>query len=838
MSRAATEHRGLRAAAQVSRRPDMVSREHDASRHRGVTPGASPGAWRASGARAGAGPGKRSAETASPGQESFTRPPEEALQAARSAPWPGLPQGDSSPRPELRVNLFFSDCDTGPPPIAVGSLEGIQDERSIGFERGKVLIMARPRFTSEPDLREDASSYTKEVYALYSSLPFTDTRDYDDVRRHKLLDWDEQKVLNDERDVVWDMTPYAYQDPRLRIARPETVNPSLWRQSQLNQSNGLFEVCPGIYQVRAFDMSNMTIVESANGIIIIDPLISCECAEDALKLYYKWKGNQDKKVVGCIFTHSHVDHFGGVLGVIKEEYLHETVKLKIVAPEGFMEHAVSENVYAGVAMSRRAQYMYGPYLVPDAKGQVDGGLGKGQSIGRVSIATPTDSITTSGQVLPIDGVDILFHMTPGGEAPAEFDFYFPDFNAFCAAENAVHAMHNIQTLRGAKVRDALLWSKYLNETLHELQRSDRPVDHLFASHHWPIWGKDRIVEFLTKQRDMYRYLNDQTLRMLNKGYTGIEIAEVFKMPPGIDDEWSCRGYYGSVNHNVKAVYDRYMGWFDGNPSNLHLLPPVESSRKYVSAFTRDALYNEASRAHGAGEYRWAAELLNKLIYADPADNDAKLLQARVLEQLGYQAEAATWRNFYLMGAQELRGGIPESMMTTADPSMVVEMTLEMIFDALAAHIHGPLAVENVGDLVMNWIFIGGETESYLLELSNGALSSTEGITRADADVTITITRANLTRMVSSATSLQEILNSGSITIDGDRERFLALFSCLDAGDVDFPIAWPRQIDAQTGWNELLPADGASRTRNGGPRNLMREGANRKLRILGKLPRGC
>lgn len=701
--------------------------------------------------------------------------------------------------------------------------------------------MTKQRFIESPDLREDASDHTEAVHALYSSLPFSDTRDFDSVKAHKLLAWDEQKVENEAgTDDVWDITPYAYQDPNVNTPRPETVNPSLWRQSQLNQSNGLFEVCPRIYQVRAFDMSNMTIIESPNGIIIIDPLISCECAEDALKLYYKWKGNQNNKVVGCIFTHSHVDHFGGVLGVLKEEYLHPTVKLEIVAPEGFMEHAVSENVYAGVAMSRRAQYMYGPYLKPDAKGQVDGGLGKGQSIGRVSIMMPTKFIKSSGEIFPIDDVDIEFHMTPGAEAPSEFDFYFPQFKAFCAAENAVHTMHNIQTLRGARVRDALLWSKYMNETLHGLQDPKRPTDYLFASHHWPIWGNAGIIDFLTKQRDMYRYLNDQTLRMLNKGYTGIEIAEVFKMPPGLDNEWACRGYYGTVNHNVKAVYDRYMGWFDGNPSNLHPLPPVESSQKYVTAFTRDAMYNEASRAHVAGEYRWAAELLNKLIYANPSDGEAKLLQAKVLEQLGYQAEAATWRNFYLMGAQELRDRIPESMMTTADPSMVKEMTAEMIFDALAAHVHGPMAVELVGDLVMNWIFVGSATQTYLLELSNGALSSTQGITSARPDVTITITWASLAKMVSSPASLQELITEGAITItgdDADKQRFLALFACLDAGDVDFAIAWPRNIDAQHGWDELLPQP-VPIARNGGPRNPAREGANRLLRILGKLPRGC
>lgn len=413
---------------------------------------------------------------------------------------------------------------------------------------------------------------------MASKLNWDDKQSFEDAGRGLIATWNPLEIRNAEGQTIWTLVPYlppaGTQEPG--SCPPETVNPSLWRQATVNSINGLFEVCEGIYQVRAFDMSNMTIIEGATGLIIIDPLISTECAQSALRLYRENR-TQDLPVAAVIYTHSHVDHFGGVEGILPDDP-DARPGVQIYAPEGFLEHAVSENVYAGCAMGRRAQYMYGPILPQDDKGQVDTGLGKGQSKGSVSLYAPKVTISKTGQTENIAGVEVVFHMTPGSEAPAEMDFYFPKFKAFCAAENATHNMHNIQTLRGANVRDALKWSKYLGESL-EMFGGEAEV--MFASHHWPIWGNANVADFLARQRDMYRYLNDQTLRMLNKGYTGIEIAEVFEMPETLARDWACRGYYGSTSHNAKAVYDKYLGWFDGDPANLHRLTPQDAAGRYV-----------------------------------------------------------------------------------------------------------------------------------------------------------------------------------------------------------------------------------------------------------------
>ncbi|MCG8425425.1 MAG: MBL fold metallo-hydrolase, partial [Proteobacteria bacterium] len=408
-------------------------------------------------------------------------------------------------------------------------------------------------------LRKDATQHTIDANTtMAEELNFFDKKSFANARKGQIDTWPNLAIRssNDERE-VWTLTPYAEQQPD--TPPPDTVNPSLWRQAKLNSITGLFAVVPGIYQLRGFDMSNMTIIEGPEGLIIIDPMISCECASAGLALYRHHRPEYaDAPVRAVIYTHSHVDHFGGVRGVVDDE-LYQQGEVRIVAPHGFLEHAVSENIYAGMAMARRTMYMYGAYLETDEKGQVDCGLGKAQSTGTVSLLPPTETVGERRQTRRLAGVEVVFHLTPGAEAPAEFDFYFPDFGAFCASENATMNMHNIQTLRGAMVRDALQWSKYMGEALEMFGDAET----LFASHHWPIWKNENVREFLRNQRDMYRYLNDQTLRMLNKGYTGIEIAEVFEMPPSLAQDWACRGYYGTVNHNVKAVYDRYLGWFDG-----------------------------------------------------------------------------------------------------------------------------------------------------------------------------------------------------------------------------------------------------------------------------------
>lgn len=649
--------------------------------------------------------------------------------------------------------------------------------------------------------RKDASQHTKHINCSHAhALPFDDKQSFINATRGFIATWDHVVIRSevpgdvdpdnpDEQRVIWSLEPY--QGQTVDAPAPDTVNPSLWRQARLNSRNGLFEIAEGFYQVRAFDMSNMTIIEGDGGLVIIDPMISCECAAAGLQLYRENRPqHRDTPVAAVIYTHSHVDHFGGVGGVVTEQQIADGVQ--IVAPAGFLEHAVSENVYAGTAMTRRAMYMYGALLPADDKGQVDCGLGKTSSMGRVSVFEPTLDITHNGQVVELAGIKIVFHMTPGGEAPAEVDFYFPDRKIFCAAENCTHTMHNLQTLRGAPVRDPLLWSNYLNEALEMF--GDAEI--MFASHHWPIWGNANVRAFLSKQRDLYRYFNDQTLRMLNKGYTGVEIAEVFEMPPGLTQEWGCRGYYGTISHNVKAVYDRYMGWFDGNPTHLHALPPADSAARYVKLMgDAEGVMAAANVAIADGEYRWAAQLLGHLVYAEPDNTAAKSLQADVFEQLGYQAESAPWRSFYLMGAKELREGVVSSSAENRSADVVGAISTPMVFDALGASLIGPRAAKT--HIVMKWVIHDTVTTQWLVQVSNGALSYSRADTCSDEpapQVTITLTREQLTGLVAGELSLGDLREA----VEGDARQLLKFFGLIDQGDPAFPIVTPRS-DAAVAW---------------------------------------
>ena len=479
-------------------------------------------------------------------------------------------------------------------------------------------------------------------------LPFADREDFADATRGFVGTLSPALVRDTDERVVWDMEAYSFLDADC----PETVNPSLWRQAQLNKVHGLFEVAEGIYQVRGLDLSNMTIVEGDEGVLVIDPLISAETAAAALALYREHRG--DRPVTGMLYTHSHVDHFGGAEGVVSREDV-EAGRIPVLAPEGFMEHAISENVYAGPAMLRRASYMYGALLEKGPHGQVSAGLGMTTSTGRVSLLAPTVTITTTGQEEVVDGIRMVFQMTPGAEAPAEMNFLFPDRRALCVAENATHNMHNVITPRGAPVRDAAAWAAYLNEAIELFGDA---ADVVFAQHHWPRWGRERIVDFLATQRDLYKFLHDQTLRLTNRGLVGSEIAEELELPSGLAGQWHARGYYGSVSHNVKGIYQRYMGWFDGNPAHLWAHPPVPAAQRYVDCMGgADAVLARARLSFEEGDHRWVAEVVGHVVFADPENVAARELQAQAFEQLAYGAENATWRNFYLMGALELRQGV-------------------------------------------------------------------------------------------------------------------------------------------------------------------------------------
>ncbi len=606
--------------------------------------------------------------------------------------------------------------------------------------------------------------------ALLDELPFDDEQDFEDANRGFVGRLDPCVVRAADGRVVWDNESYR---SFLTGPAPASVNPSLWRQSTLNTIDGLFEVVPGIYQVRGFDLSNITFVEGETGVLVIDPLISVETAAAALALYRTHRG--DRPVIGVIYTHCHADHFGGVRGVAIPADI-EAGRCPIIAPDGFLEHAVAENVYAGTAMTRRAGYMYGAALARGPEGQVGAGLAQTTSTGTFSLIAPTDSVTRTGEERVVDGIRLEFQLTPGTEAPAEMNILFPDHDALCMAENATHVLHNILTIRGAVVRDARVWSQYITEAMDHF--GDR-MDTVFASHHWPTWGRERALGFLALQRDLYAYLHDQTLRMLNKGMTGIEIAEEMVLPPALGNAWHARGYYGSVSHNVKAIYQRYMGWYDGNPAHLWQLVPVEAGKRYVAALGgADAVLAQGRTAFAAGDFRWAAELVNHLVFAEPDNEAAKALQADALEQLGFGTENGTWRSAYLAGATELRHGSFGTPISAVTPDLMAALTPEQVFDAIAIRVDGPRAWDETLAIGVVLTDVG---VSHRLDLRNGVL--VHHLAPADgADVILRAPRAALPGLLAGVTE--------GIGIEGDASVLGRLMAVLDAPDPDFAIVTP------------------------------------------------
>jgi alkyl sulfatase BDS1-like metallo-beta-lactamase superfamily hydrolase len=625
--------------------------------------------------------------------------------------------------------------------------------------------------------RPASPAIARQQKELRDRLPFHDTRDVEDAARGLVARREPNAVTAEDGRVVWDGDTYAFLDGEA----PDSVNPSLWRQSQLVAQQGLYEVVDGIYQVRGLDLSNITFVEGTQGVVVIDPLISTETAAAALALYREHRG--DRPVTGVVYTHSHVDHFGGVKGVTTQEDV-DAGRVPVLAPAGFVEHAVAENVYAGTAMSRRAGYMYGAVLARGPQGQVGAGLGQTTSSGTVTLIPPTLEITTTGQEEVVDGVRIVFQMAPGTEAPSEMLFYFPDHKALCAAEDATHNLHNLLTLRGALVRDPNAWARYLTETV-ELWGDDLEV--VFASHHWPTWGNERAVEYLSLQRDLYAYLHDQTLRMLNKGLTGPEIAEAMALPPALEDAWHARGYYGSVSHNVKAIYQRYLGWFDGNPAHLWEHPPVERARRYVElGGGADAVVEKARTAFDSGDYRWVAEILNHVVFAEPDHAAARELLADTYEQLGYGSENGTWRNFYLSGATELREGAFGTPTQTSSPDMVGQLSPSMLFDALAVRVDGPRAWD---ERIAVDVVLTDSGERYRLRLANGVLTHSAAPQRGDADATLTTTRRALPALALGGLTTERLADAG-IEVAGDASVLARLGAVLDSGDPDFAIVTP------------------------------------------------
>ncbi|KAB2835385.1 MAG: MBL fold metallo-hydrolase [Candidatus Dadabacteria bacterium] len=621
---------------------------------------------------------------------------------------------------------------------------------------------------------KDATEETKNANAaVLQRLPFSDKTDFENANKGFIATLPDLTIKDENVNIVYTLVPYSF----LQGAEaPATVNPSLWRQAQLNMTNGPFKVTDRIYQIRGFDLSNMSIIEGDTGLIIVDPLISTETAKAGLDLYYQHRPK--KPVVAVIYTHSHVDHYGGVKGVVNEADVNGG-KVKILAPDGFLEEAVSENVYAGNAMSRRAIYMYGALLPKGVDGQVDGGLGKTGSMGTVTLIPPTDLIKTTGEKRTVDGVEMEFQMAPGTEAPAEMLTYFPQFKALLAAEDATHTLHNLYTLRGAQVRDASKWWKTLNETIKLYGPRTEVV---FASHHWPTWGNENVIPYLKSQRDLYKYIHDQSLRLLNSGYTMTEIGEMMTLPANLDQKWYNRGYYGTVNHDSKAVYQRYLGWYDSNPANLWALPPEEAAKMYVEYMGgADAVIKKAKESFAAGDYRWVAMVMNNVVFADPDNKEARDLQADALEQLGYQAESGPWRNEYLVGAYELRNGLPDVAGTqTASPDTIRAMTMEMLLDYMGMRIDGPKAAGK--SIKMNWV-LPDTSQKYAVELENSVLIYSAGEQLSDADGTLTLPRASMDNIMLGQTTLAKEIENGNAKVDGSQEKLNELLGLI----VDFPF---------------------------------------------------
>jgi len=628
--------------------------------------------------------------------------------------------------------------------------------------------------------RKDATPATaRHNHSVLAELPFDDRQDFADAARGFIASLPEMTLKRSDGRVVYSLTDYAFLS---RSDAPDTVNPSLWRQARLNMHHGLFQVSERIYQVRGFDISNMTIIEGERGIIVIDPLISTETASAALELYCRHRGR--KPVTAVIYSHSHVVHFGGVRGVIDGADV-AAGNVIIIAPDRFMEEVTKENVLAGTPMVRRAMFQFGATLPKGERAQVDAGLGKVTSRGTVTLIPPTQTIKEPIEVHRIDGIEMLFQLAPDTEAPCEMHMFYPALRALNLAENATHNLHNIYPIRGAQVRDANAWAKYLNEARDRFARN---ADVVFAQHHWPIWGNARLLDYLAKQRDAYKYLHDQTLRLMNHGLTAAEIAERLTYPNSLAREWHVRGYYGTISHNAKAVYQRYLGWYDANPANLNPLPPRARSRKSLAYMGGAAAAISRARADfAAGEYRWVADVMSQVVFAEPDNCEARELCADALEQLGYQAESATWRNAYLLGAQELRGNETADKGTARASDIVRSLTLELFFDLLAVRLNGDKAAGR--SMVINWRF-PDTGERYVLTLENCALTYLAERHHEDAEATVELDRSTLNGLMLRELPLPEAMEKGLVRIAGDAAKLAELFAILDDFTMAFEVIEP------------------------------------------------
>jgi alkyl sulfatase BDS1-like metallo-beta-lactamase superfamily hydrolase len=629
------------------------------------------------------------------------------------------------------------------------------------------------------DKAAEATVSTKELHdKLRAELPFNNRQDFEFAERGFIATRADKKITNASGSTVFDLDSYAF----LQGEAPTTVNPSLWRQAQLITKHGLYKVHDRIYQVRGFDVSTVSFILTDSGYIVVDPLTSVEAARAAFELMTAHVGARPVRAV--VYSHSHADHFGGVGGVTSEAEV-KAGGVRVIAPEHFVEHAVSENIIAGTAMSRRARFQFGITLPRGPEGELTSGLGPGLSRGTISLIAPTDLVSKTGQEIVIDGVTLSFQLTPGTEAPAEMNFHLPQFRALFMAENANATMHNLLPARGALVRDAKAWADYLTEAIRLYGDSSEVM---FAAHGIPRWGKEVVKDFISKHRDAYKYLHDQTLRLLNAGLVGSEIAENLELPQVLAHEWYNRGYYGTMSHNSKAIYQRYMGWYDANPASLQALPPVAASKHYIEAFGgADAVSTRADKAIAAGEYRWAAMLLDHVVFADPDNRAAREKLADIYTQLAYRAEAGTWRNIYLTGAQELRHGVIKLPPQSVSLDLIRATPTTMMLDFAAVRLNPERAAGK--HLSIN-VVLPDVGEKHLITVANSVLVHEAGLTAEKADATVTMNRTDLTETLLVAVPVGLKTATGAIAVEGDGNAYAELVALIDPVDANFPVVTP------------------------------------------------
>ena len=623
-----------------------------------------------------------------------------------------------------------------------------------------------------------ATPYTaKANQTVQETLNFANRQDFEDARRGFIVTSDTPNIFMANGKTSYPLKDWEF----LQNDSPATANPSLWRQSQLNSIHGLFEVIPGkVYQIRGFDLANMSFVRTDSGWIVIDVLTVEESAKAGYDLIKKHVGNFPIRAV--ILTHPHSDHYGGLQAIRQGA---PNKDFEIIAPKGFLKAAQNENIMAGPAMARRATYMYGLQLTPDAQGFIGTGLGQTLAKGKKTLPHPTDEISQTGETRTIDGLQMEFVSAPESEAPVEIMIYFPQLKAFCTAEDMTHTMHNLLTLRGAKVRNGLLWSKYIDQVI---TRYGAHTDVVFSSHHWPMWGNKRILPYLEAQRDLYRYLHDQTLHLANQGYTPEEIAEAVKLPTSLDSLFHCRGYYGTVSHNVKSQYQMYFGWFDGNPAHLNPLPPTELGKKYVEALGGAAHVMEiAEKGYRAGEYRWVATLLDHLVFAEPENRAARKLLADTYMQLGYQAESGPWRNFYLTGSKDLTRNEKPYTPVLTNYQTISQMDTETLFDFCAIQINKNKAEGK--EVVLNLHFNDtGEDASLILK--NSVLNHRLNRHEEDAPLDLTLSKKDFVSLFFGTTNLKELCQDQKASANGCKEIIDILTSCVETAHPNVNIVIP------------------------------------------------